>query len=135
MKQIAWCPQGVELEFGSVLIQPGLVTERMWLQALSDRLTSLVLKESNPAQAFKQAAKAMEYDQYSDNPQEAGQFLVEGNSELQEHLRNQMAPHEGDLWPQQASVENLDAKQAMEETDLMMWAGIARSTVSSSVRG
>ena len=134
MKQIHWCPQGVELEFGSVLIQPGLVTERMWLQALSERLTALVLQEPNPVQAFKQTAKAMEYDNYSDNPQEAGQFLVEGNSDLQEHLRNQMEPREGDLWPQQASVENLDAKQAMEETDLMMWAEIANSTVNSSGR-
>lgn len=134
MKQIPWCPQGVELEFGSVLIQPGLVTEQMWLQALSERLTAMVLKEPNPAKAYKQVAKQMEYDYASNDPQEAGLCLVESNLELQTQLSNQMAPYEGARWPQQASVENLDAKQAMEETDLMSWAQIAGSTANYSGR-
>ena len=62
------------------------------------------------------------------NPQEAGQFLLEGNWNLREHLTVAMETE----FPTKAERGDLTLVGTLKETDLMTWAELALSMVSAS---
>ena len=127
VNKVAWAPQSsAPMELTAVLVKAGQMTDWQWIKALSDRVTELALAESNPAQATLQACRYLGLPA-TDNPQEAGQFLVEGNWKLQDFLDVAMESQ----FPMQAT-ENQAARQAIEETTLESWVELAVSQVSES---
>jgi hypothetical protein len=64
----------------------------------------------------------------TDEPAEAGQYLVMGNWNLQEHLNLAM---DGDPFPALVAASE-EAATAIEETDLERWVDLAAATVSPS---
>jgi hypothetical protein len=131
MALIAWAPKGsiAPVELLVVKLPPGTVTERQWLDALSERVTKLAI-EAGP-EATGHACHALGLPT-TDNPKEAGQFLVEGNWNLQTHLN--CAAIDGPLFPATIADGDHDdyAQEAIEQTDLEMWVELALAQVSES---
>ncbi len=130
MKKVAWAPHGVSADCAliAVLVNPGLITRRQWIDALANRVTDMAINEK--PHLTKWACRVLGDDVgYTEDPVEAGQFLVEGNWNLQEHLS--LAMFEGDPFPSFAS-ESEDARKAIEECDFEYWVELARAFVSSS---
>lgn len=130
MAMVAWSPNqsSAPMELIAVMVKPGKVTRRDWLEALSDRVSKMAT-EAPPGSV--QEACAMMGLPTTDDPSEAGQYLVEGNLNLQTHLDLSMESE----FPMQTGMPKLEAKQAIEETDLMTWAELASSMVSASSLG
>ena len=61
MAKIAWRPPETVATAGlvSVIIEPGKVTERMWLEALPDRTVEMALQEPYPMAAAEQACRVL----------------------------------------------------------------------------
>lgn len=130
MEKVAWAPQGVsaDWELIAVLVPHGPITKSQWLDALADRVTDMAMNEQ--PNLTKWASRVLgHYVGHTDDPEEAGQFFVTGNWNLQEHLS--LAMSEGDPFPCLAS-ENVDARAAIENTDFVYWVELARAFVSSS---
>lgn len=128
MYQIAWSPEGIcaPIELIAVLVNAGPITERQWWEALSDRVTKMAMHE-DPALTLW-ACRALGTDVgCTDNPREAGQYLVEGNLNLRTHLT--LAAYDGDPFPAIAA-EQQEAREAIEACDLEMWVDLARSMTS-----
>ena len=130
MEKVAWAPQGVSVDWEliAVLVPPGPITKSQWLDALADRVTDMAMNEQ--PNLTKWASRVLgHYVGNTDDPEEAGQFFVTGNWNLQEHLS--LAMYEGDPFPCLAS-ENVDARTAIENTDFVNWVELVRAFVSSS---
>lgn len=127
MAMVAWSPNqsSAPVELIAAMVNPGKVTRRDWLEALSERV--VMMAKQAPTGSVQKACAMMDLPT-TDDPAEAGQYLVEGNLNLQTHLELSMeAP-----FPMQTGMPNPEAKQAIEETDLMTWAELASSMVSAS---
>ena len=70
----------------SVIIEPRKITERMCLEALADRTVEMAMQEPDPMAAAEQTCRVLGLA-LPERPHELGQFLVDGNWELQEWLR------------------------------------------------
>jgi hypothetical protein len=95
-----------------------------------DRLESLVAKSPNPEQAAQQAARATG-TVTPDQPNQAGQCLVQHNLELRTAIDLQIGYH-SNPWPIKVMRGSLEVKQAMEETTLEDWSELAASMASAS---
>ena len=126
MNKIAWSPKGVfSPALTAAMLPVGEVTERQWLEALSDRVPDLAIK-AGPEEtllACKMAGTPM-----TENPQEAGQFLVSGNWNLLEHLSVWMETQ----FPAKVERHNPELMAEMLEMELLDWAEVASSMVSAS---
>lgn len=129
MALVAWSPKGyaAPIELLAVKIKPGQVTERQWIEALADRVTQLAIEAGE--ETTLQACRDLELPE-TDNPQEAGQFLVMGNLNLRTHL--DLAVIDKPPFPAKVGERNPEAQQAIEETDLSRWVESALSLVSAS---
>ena len=127
MAMVAWSPNqsSAPMELIAVMVNPGTVTRRLWLEALSDRVSKMAMEA--PEGSVQQACAMMGLPT-TDSPDEAGQYLVEGNLNLQTHMDLSMEAE----FPMKAAMQNPEVKQAIEETDLMSWAELASSMVSGS---
>lgn len=124
--KIAWSPQGAfPKALTAVMLPQGEVTRKQWLEALSERITSLA--EKAPASETAQACRMLGLPE-TENPQEAGQFLIEGNLNLQTYLSLQM---DGEF-PVKVEKPSLELLSEIREMTLMDWAELASSTVSES---
>ena len=132
--KVAWRPKGsVEIGLVAVRIRPGDITEVMWLQALSDRVSEMALAESDPIAAVRAAAWKMDC-LAPRSPEDAGQFLVKGNWALHEHFKNQMNSSDGAAFPEKVEFGDESAQEAMQDTDLAMWVDMAIALCSTSGR-
>ena len=130
MKKVSWAPPGVsaEWELIAVSVHPGKITKRQWLDALADRVTDMAMKEQPYLTEW--ASRVLGHDVgHTGNPEEAGQFFVDGNLNLKEHLA--LAMLDGDPFPLVAS-EDVDAQAAIDGCDFEYWVELARAFVSSS---
>ena len=129
-QRVAWSPPGISapIELLAVMIPPGQVTERQWLEALGDRVTQMVLDDPQPEAAAEDVARMLDRPT-PDSPQAAGEYLVTENFNLRTHLN--LATEGLGPFPGQAS-EMPEAREAIEQTDLWLWADIASSMVSTS---
>ena len=130
MEKVAWAPPGVSADEAliAVLVRPGLITQRQWFDAIADRVTDMAINEQ--PYLTKWASRVFGNDAgYTDDPAEAGQFFVDGNWNLKQHLS--LAMFDGDLFPCVAS-ENVDARKAIEECDFEYWVELASTFVGSS---
>lgn len=125
MALVAWAPPGIaaELELVAVLVQPGPITWGQWLDALADRVTDMAMQEDPDITEW--ACRVFGVDVgHTDNPREAGQFLVDGNWNLKTHLS--LAMNDGDPFPCVAA-EDEDARAAIKNCDFEYWVELAHS--------
>lgn len=81
MNPVLWQPKmGLESCLTMVQIKPGKVTRNQWLDALADRVQSMILESDDPEMWMKVASKEMELPQLA--PKAAGQLLVTHNLAL-----------------------------------------------------
>jgi len=128
MKTLAWKPPGLPAELAGVLVPPGELTDQGWWMALSERVTRLVMAEPDPAAAARQAARALDAPGFED-PEEAGQFLVQHNLHLRTVLDLQVQAYK-DPFPAKVLVESKQTRQQIEDVDLWMWLDLAAAELS-----
>jgi hypothetical protein len=128
MALVAWSPKGylAPIELLAAKVPQGKITKRQWIEALADRVTAMAIKAG--PEATLQACRDLSLPE-TDNPQEAGQFLVMANLNLRTNLDCVIV--EGKPFPATAKNEP-EAQEAIEETDLESWTDLARSLVSES---
>lgn len=129
-QRVAWSPPGISAPTAllAVMIPPGPVTERQWLEALADRVTQMVMLEPGPAEAAESAAKYLDLPT-PESPEATGEYLVMGNWNLKEYLRCSVL--DGNPFPAMANSDE-DAASAIENSDFWLWVELAKSTVSTS---
>ena len=82
MKPVLWRPEtSLPSELTMVQIKPGKVTRNQWLEALADRVQSMVMASEDPALWMRLAAEEMDLPTLE--PKAAGQLLVMHNLALQ----------------------------------------------------
>jgi hypothetical protein len=126
---LVWAPPGTSAALTGVEVPKGTkLREGLWWEALAERVTQLVLAEDDPKAAMRAAARALETPG-GDDPQEAGQFLVEGNWALREALALRVQAIR-DPFPVTVLVETPERRQEYEETDLWLWVEMAAAELS-----
>ena len=128
MALVAWSPQGylAPMELLAAKVPEGQITERQWREALADRVPQMAIEAGPEMTAW--ACRVLDLPE-TDDPKEAGEFLVLHNLNLRTHL--DCAIIDKDLFPATATADS-DAMEAIEETDLAMWTDLAASMVSAS---
>lgn len=128
MALVAWSPKGylAPMELLAAKVPEGKITERQWIEYLADRVTAMAVKAG--PEMTQWACQALDLPT-TDDPMEAGQYLVMGNLNLRTHLS--CAILEGEPFPATAKQEP-EAQQAIEETDLETWTELAASMASAS---
>ena len=129
MALMAWSPEqaAAPMELVAVMVKPGVLTKKDWVEALADRVSNLARKVSPADLARVCAAMGLPTEA---NPNQAGEVLVLGNLNLQTHLNLALA--ESSPFPVTVSSNNPDAQEAIERTDLTAWVDLALSQVSES---
>jgi hypothetical protein len=124
---VAWTPPGIAAPIALVAakVPTGSVTEREWVERLADRVTELASKE--PPELTAQACRALGLPE-TDDPSEAGQYLVMGNLNLRTHLTLAM---DSNPFPAKVSASEAAAR-AIAETDFSTWVELAAAAVSTS---
>jgi hypothetical protein len=128
MALVAWAPSGMlaPIELLAVNINSGPVNESDWLGALADRVTELAIKAG--AKATRQACRGLGLPE-TENPSEAGQYLVLGNWNLKTHLN--LTVIDESPFPANAE-ENEHAREAIDITDFESWVEQASLLVRES---
>jgi len=128
MALVAWAPKGyaAPIELLAVMLPPGPVTERQWIESLADRVSQMAIKAG--PQATLQASAILDLPA-TDDPAEAGQYLVLGNLNLRTHL--DLAIIDKTPFPSKVSSDPA-AEKALSETTLEQWVELARAQVSAS---
>jgi hypothetical protein len=130
LREVAWMPKQIvaPAELLVVRVQPGVITEQQWWDALSDRVRAMAIAAGPEATSHASRTLGMDVAWTSD-PNEAGQCLVGGNWNLRTHLTLAM---QEDEFPAIVKEDDADAVEAIEETDLQSWAELAAAQVSAS---
>ena len=125
---IAWYPDKIAApaELTAVLVKPGQVSRAQWVEALSDRVSSLALKEENPLEAANLACQMLDLPPV-ENPNQLGDALVRYNLDLLTNLN----VADNNQFPVKAAPKE-EAKQALKEVDLQSWVELALSQVNES---
>jgi len=123
MTLIAFTPNDfmADAELISVWIEPGIIDERRWINALAARVTRLALAENDPVEASIYACKTLGLH-IQENPHQIGEALVTHNLELRAQLNCLI---QNDPFPATAINSDENARQAMEETDFDRWVELA----------
>ncbi len=128
MKTLAWKPPGLEPALAGVLVPPGELTDRDWWMALSERVTRLVMAQPDPVAAARQAARVLQTPGI-DEPEDAGQFLVQHNLHLRTVLNLQVRAYKNPF-PAKVLVESKLTRQEIEDADLWTWLDLAAAELS-----
>ena len=127
---LAWYPEKMSCppELTSVNVPQGNLNQKQWVNALADRVVSLVFKEQDPQKAADEACLRMSLANV-EHPNQLGQALVQDNLDL---LTNLNVAAIEDPFP--ANVEQSDpvAEKAINETSLAQWVALALSQVHES---
>jgi hypothetical protein len=127
--RLVWAPPGTSAALTGVEVPKGTKLDKMaWLEALAERVTRLLLAEDDRKVAMRESARMLETPDFAD-PQEAGQFLVEGNWALQTALTLQVSAIR-DPFPVTVLVERPARRREYEETDLWLWLELAAAQLS-----
>jgi len=127
---IAWYPTEMSAppELTSVSVPKGELSQAQWIEALSDRIMWLVLKEENPLEVANQLCRKMDLPAV-ENANQLGNALVKQNSLLRTSLNVTLISKQ---FPATVSEESELAKKALKETSLEEWVELALSQVSVS---
>jgi hypothetical protein len=107
----------------------GQVSEKDWIEALSDRVNELALREKNPEKAANQACLKLDVVQPNQLNQ-LGQSLVSANSVLLTYLN--VAILDKNPFPSVVKEANEELEQMYKEVDLNLWVDLALSQVHES---
>jgi hypothetical protein len=127
---IAWYPEEIvaPAELTVVLVPKGELSQKEWIEALSDRVNNLVEKEEDPLEAANEACRSLSLPEV-DSANQAGDALVRYNLNL---LTNLNVLQKEDPFPAQVSEEKPAARQALKDVNLANWVELALSQVSVS---
>jgi hypothetical protein len=130
MKLVAYYPKGIlaPIALLAVMVPVGVVTDKIWIQALSDRISEMIDLESNPQVAAEQACKALDCPHCSD-PDQLGQYIVEGNLNLRTWINNSIISDE-DPFSASATEDNPKALKAIQSTNLKTWVRHAKKLMT-----
>ena len=127
---VLWIPRRMALPSALIVapVQPGLVTQQQWVEALGRRVQRLVMAERDPVAAVKWASKAVNPYYQTDDPNEAAEILVESNSALRQQFNLAM----DDTFPARCSamVSDEAIEAAEESSSLEAWVDLAAAEVS-----
>ena len=130
MKLVAWAPPGMlaPMELLAAKVPVGQVTERVWLEALANRVTEMALKENDKA-FLSEMCNEMGLPPES-SPHLAGQAMLLDNWGLRTQFS--CAVIDQNPFPATVTESDPDAEEAISETDLSMWADLAVSMGNES---
>jgi hypothetical protein len=111
-----------------VRVPKGELSQKAWIEALSDRVNSLVEKEEDPLEAANEACRSLSLPEV-DSANQAGDALVRYNLNL---LTNLNVLQKEDPFPAKVSEEKPAARQALKDVSLANWVELALSQVSVS---
>ena len=125
-----WYPEKIVAppELTAVSVPKGQLSEKQWIEALSDRVSDLALKEENPLEAANEACRRLDLPSV-DSPNQLGDALVKYNLNLKTFLSAEQRENQ---WPAQVSGPSEPAKQALKDVDLESWVELALSQVNAS---
>lgn len=125
---IDWYPEKIAApaELTAVSVKPGQVSRAQWVEALSDRVSSLALEEEDPLAAANLACQMLNLPMVDDANQ-LGDALVRYNLDLLTNLN----VADSNQFPATASPKP-EAKQALKDVDLQTWVELALSQVNVS---
>ena len=129
MSLVAWAPDGyaVSIELLAVKIKPGQVSERLWLEALSDRLGELAEKEGE--RVTNKACHALGVA-CTENLLQTGQLLVLNNLNLRTHIN--LAILDESPWPAIVTENDPEIQEILANQTLLDWVDHAKALVSTS---
>jgi hypothetical protein len=127
---LAWYPKGIVAppELTAVSVKKGILDDKLWIEALSDRVTDLALKEEDPLKSAQQACQVLNLP-LVDEANQLGELIVKNNLNLRTNL-NCLTNKEP--FPAKVNESNPEAQLAMNETDLARWVDLAAAQVSVS---
>ena len=127
---IAWYPEEIvaPAELTVVLVPKGELSQKEWIEALSDRVNSLVEKEEDPLEAANEACRNLSLPEV-DSANQAGDALVRYNLNL---LTNLNVAQRKNQFPARVREESQPAKEALQSVSLAEWVELASSQVSVS---
>jgi hypothetical protein len=130
MKFVAYCPAGMSdyVYLLAAKVPVGEVDERVWINALADRIVELAERESNPDIAAEWACKSLNCVM-PDSHIQLGQIIVLCNSDLRTHI-NLCFPD--DPFPAFVEGNDEEALNAIEITDLEHWVHCAQYLIGDS---
>ena len=125
-----WYPEKIVAppELTAVSVPKGQLSEKQWIEALSDRVSNLALKEENPLEAANEACRRLDLPSV-DSPNQLGDALVKYNLNLRTYLSVEQRENQ---WPAQVNEPSEPAKQALKDVDLESWVELALSQVNAS---
>jgi hypothetical protein len=129
---VAYCPKGIlaPVELLAVMVPVGVVTKKIWTVALSDRISDMVELEPNPQDAAEEACRALDCPICTESDQ-LGQFIVGGNLNLMTWINNSIVS-EQDPFSGYATDDDLEALEAIKNTDLGLWINHAQYLMTGS---
>jgi hypothetical protein len=127
---IAWYPEEIVAppELTAVLVEKGQLSELEWIEALSERVNELVLKEEDPLEEAKKACRKMGLPPVQDESQ-LGAALVQQNLDLLTFLS---VAQQENPFPANVSQASPVANEALKSVNLEQWVELALSQVSVS---
>jgi hypothetical protein len=130
MTLVAYCPKGIlaPVELLAVMVPVGVVTKKIWKEALSDRISDMVELEPNPQDAAEEACRALDCP-ICFEPNQLGQFIVEGNMNLMTWINTSIISKE-DPFSAIATEDNPKALKAIQSTNLKTWVRQAKKLIS-----
>jgi hypothetical protein len=129
-KLVAYSPKGilVPIRLLAVMVPVGVVTHRIWKEGLSDRISDMVSLESNPQSAAEYACRVLNCP-ICDEPNQLGQFIVDGNLNFQTWINNSIISEE-DPFSAYASEDDAKALMAIQSTNLKTWVRLAKKLMT-----
>lgn len=124
-KMVAFYPQGIlaPVELLAVRVPVGKVTYPIWIKALSDRILDMLDEEANPEESATWACNALKCPNCIE-PNQLGQFIVEGNWNLLEQIKCSILVDD-DPFSGYPTDDDLEALEAIKNTDLESWVNYA----------
>lgn len=129
-KMVAFSPERILAPIGllAVMVPIGVVTHKIWKEALSNRIWDMVDREANPKEAAAQACMVLDCP-HCDEPNQLGQFIVEGNLNLMTWINNSIISEE-DPFSAHATEDNAEALKAIRSTNLKTWVRYAQQLMT-----
>jgi len=123
---VAWTPRILApAELISVMVAPGIVSEKTWITALAERVSNMVMAEDKPNELANWACKVLDVPPTRE-PLYIGDSLVLHNLNLRTWLNCSM--EEG--WDVEVVASDPEALYAMENCDFAYWVDLAKNYIS-----
>jgi hypothetical protein len=131
VSRVAYCPKGsvAPIELISVTVPIGELSHKAWLDALAERVSDMLANNPNRYSDLwlRKACERCGFDGY-DGSDNLGLFLVKRNFILQAFIECSLSNE--NFLPAFITCEDIEAKKAIESTDLEAWVKIAENLIN-----